>query len=259
MDTSVPKAPTQYDDINDLLEDFSQRIQTMLGTNLVGIYLTGSLSYGDFHPNGSDIDLHVVVKKQLTADEIKQVEKIHLDIEQRYPQWAKRIECSYTPQYLFSHIHPPTEPRPWIGEGIMYPQAHYGNEWIINNYHLYNSSITLSGTPFATFSQPIHMRDVQDAARRDLFVEWVPKIDNPTFLANSHYQSYLVLNLCRILYTVLNGKLGSKKISAEYVQGTFPQWKTLITQSQEWKYGDTLHNEPQTKEFILFAAAQLQP
>jgi predicted nucleotidyltransferase len=48
---------TPYQDINKILSSMANSIQDILGKNLVGLYLFGSLSYGDFNPNSSDIDL----------------------------------------------------------------------------------------------------------------------------------------------------------------------------------------------------------
>src|SRR5260221_2102169 len=127
--------------------------------------------------------------------------------------------------------------RPYFGAGIFYPTATYGNEWLINNYLIYKHGISLKGPDIKTLIKPTEIKDVQKASIQDLYKEWVPKITNETWLENSHYQSYLVLNLCRILHTVLNGEASSKSVSAEWVKKEFPEWKNLIQTAQEWEYG----------------------
>ena len=122
-----------------------------------------------------------------------------------------RLECSYTPIDMLKNILPPKEPRPYYGGGIFYDEAPYGNEWIINNYLLYEHGITLIGPDFKKLTTPIDIIEVQKACIRDLFQEWEPKITDFEWLDNSHYQSYLVMNLCRILYTVMCGVTGTKK------------------------------------------------
>ena len=52
-----------------LLYDFVERSQDILGDNLVGIYLHGSLAMGGFTPDKSDIDLIVVVNNPPSHDE----------------------------------------------------------------------------------------------------------------------------------------------------------------------------------------------
>ncbi len=60
------------------------------------------------------------------------------------------------------------------------------------------------GPEFKTLVKPISIEDIRDACIRDLFEEWEPKMRDPTYPQNSHYQAYVVLILCRILHTVIN-------------------------------------------------------
>ena len=119
---------------------------------------------------------------------------------------------------MLKNILPPKESRPYYNNEIFYDEAPYGNEWIINNYLLYKHAIPLIGPDFKTLTNPIDIIEVQKACIRDLFQEWEPKIIDVEWLDNSHYQSYLVMNLCRILYTVSCGTTGTKKVSAAWVK-----------------------------------------
>lgn len=243
---------TPYEDINVILDELAHGVTGILGSNLVGFYLTGSLSYGDFNPTSSDIDLLVLVKEALSPEELSLVRELHFKVEASHKKWAERIECSYTPLAMLKEILPPEEPRPYIGEGKFYTEAQYGNEWLINNYLLYQHGITLSGPDFRTLMPPVEIVDVQNACIRDLFREWQPKIDDPDYLGNSHYQSYVVLNLCRILFTVIRGAAGSKKVSAAWAKEAAPQWRGLIETAEGWKYGDKMDREEETIGFIKF-------
>ena len=122
---------------------FSEKLKEILSNNLLGLYITNSLSYGDFVLERSDLDFQAIVKNPLTQEELALIKKLHLAIENRYTNWAERIECSYLPVDLLNDILPPKAPRPWWGAGVFYPEAPYGNEWIINQYQLYNHAIAL--------------------------------------------------------------------------------------------------------------------
>ena len=100
---------------------------------------------------------------------------------------------------------------------------------------------------------PIHTHAVRQASARDLFQEWVPKIDDSAWLSKSHYQSYLVLNLCRILHTVIYGQPGSKKVADQWVKAKYPQWKDLIEEAERWAYGDEMRRQADTVAFLRFA------
>jgi predicted nucleotidyltransferase len=65
MDTEKIRKLTPYQDINSLLADWTEEAKNILGEKVVGLYLSGSLSYGDFVPERSDIDLQAVVRRPL--------------------------------------------------------------------------------------------------------------------------------------------------------------------------------------------------
>ena len=109
------------------------------------------------------------------------------------------------------------------------------------------------GPNFKTLVKPIDIEDVREACIRDLFEEWEPKITDPTYLKNSHYQAYVVLNMSRILYTVIRHSTATKKASASWVKSEFgPQWKNLIQTAENWHYGKEMNLKEETIEFIKF-------
>jgi len=251
------KDATPYPAINAVLSDWTEGVKRLLGKRIVGLYLSGSLAYGDFVPERSDIDLQAVVQSPLTEDELRSVEQLHRQIEGRCPQWANRIECSYVPLELVHELTPPATPRPWWGFGTFYAEAPAGNEWIINHYLLSKHGIALEGPDFNELVPPIDIDSVRRASARDLFQEWVPKMNDGEWLSNSHYQSYLVLNLCRILHTVIHGQPGSKKVAGRWAKATYPQWQSLIEEAERWAYGDKMNRQADAVAFLRFAVERV--
>jgi len=240
-------------EICDLLSFWSRGVQTSLGNNLVGAYLTGSLTYADFIETRSDIDLATVVRRPLSQAELDCIRQVHMAVEKKFSKWEQRIECSYIPTELLPNVLPPKMPRPWWGFGVLYETAPYGNEWIINLYFLLKCSIALLGPRFDSLVKYVDIKHVQEASARDLFQEWEPKMRDLDWLKNSHYQSYLILNLCRILYTVLHGEAGSKKIAASWAKSSFPEWSDIIEAAENWQYGHTMDREQDAIAFLSFA------
>jgi hypothetical protein len=161
---------------------------------------------------------------------------------------------------MLKNVLPPLEPRPWYCgfENHLYEQAPYGNEWIINNYLLYQSAIPLLGPEFKELMAPVNIVEVQKACIRDLFTEWEPKIANLPYLNDSHCQTYLILNLCRILYTVLQKSTGSKNTSAAWVKQEFGlPWRDLIGLAESWQYGKNFDERVRTIGFINFSVEQV--
>ena len=150
-------------------------------------------------------------------------------------------------------LTPPAKARPWWGFGTFYAEAPAGNEWIINHYLLSKYGIALEGPDLNDLIPSIDILAVRQASARDLFQEWVPKIDDAAWLSNSHYQSYLVLNLCRILLTVIHGQPGSKKVAGQWAKERYPQWRNLIEEAESWAYGDEMRRQTDAAAFLRFA------
>jgi hypothetical protein len=154
---------------------------------------------------------------------------------------------------MLKEQEPPKESRPYYGE-IFYDKAAYGNEWLINNYLLYYYGITIYGPAFKTLiKEPITIKKVQDACINDFYKEWMPKMNDHEWLSNSHYQSYLVLNVCRILYTINRAELANKQKSSDWVKRKYKRWEELINKAEEWNYGKTMDKENEVKDFLQFA------
>lgn len=253
------EGPTPYLEVNELLQFYVQQIESRLGEHLEGLYLTGSLSYGAFNEETSDIDIVVIVQEPLSQRDIESVRGLHLQMMDQFGEWARRLECSYTPIAMLSSVVPPKEPRPyWGNEGTFYEAALYGNEWIINNYFLYQCGIALYGPEFRELTGPVQVEEVQKACIRDLFQEWEPKANDENWFKNSHYASYFVLNLCRILYTVMSRDVGSKKTAAAWTKARYGgAWRSLIETAEGWRYGTELDIYNPAITFLNFVIGEV--
>jgi hypothetical protein len=251
---------TPYQDVNDILEFFVEGAIGIFQGNLTGIYLTGSLSYQAFDYKSSDIDITVILQNPVSSNELDAIRHFHVQLEDKFNQWASRLECTYTPVDMLSNKLPPTHPRPWYwgGEHRLYAEALYGNEWIINNYLLYQHAIALVGPDFKELTSPIDIEEVQKACIRDLFKEWEPKKTNPDWFKDSHNEAYLILNLCRILYTVMCKSAGSKQIAASWVMSEYGEpWSELIRAAGRWQAGMELNVREQAIRFVDFVIGEV--
>jgi predicted nucleotidyltransferase len=244
-------------DVYDFIMQF-QKILCQTSNKVVGIYLFGSLTYGGFDRKRSDIDLVVITKTFFKDYELDEIREMHKKLEKVNPYWSKRYEVSYTPVEMLKEKEPPKISRPYYNV-IFYDEATYGNEWLINNYLLYNHGITVYGPDFKTLLvENIEIQDIQQCCIKDFFAEWLPKINDDKWLSNSHYQSYLVVNVCRILYTVFNREVANKQISCSWVKNEFAGWVELINEAEAWDYNTTMKKEPEAKEFIEFSRKMLE-
>ena len=57
--------PTPYPELNSVLQDLVESVQSVLGTKFVGAYLQGSFAVGDFDLH-SDVDFIMVIEEELS-------------------------------------------------------------------------------------------------------------------------------------------------------------------------------------------------
>lgn len=243
---------TPYSDINAFIDHYRTLVIRDYGSNLVGMYLTGSLTYEAFVYASSDIDVTSVVRESVSPDEFSVLRGIHDEVEREFPLWAERFECTYTPIAGLKSVSPPQEPRPWYwgGEGRLYPEAPYGNEWIINSYFLVNYAKSLYGPEYREIAPPVDKEEVQKACVRDLLAEWVPKGQDPSWFKDSHHRAYFVLNLCRIVATVCSGNPCSKPAAAAWaIDNLETRFHKVVDNAIKWRHG--VHFEFQRESMDL--------
>ena len=70
--------------LDNLLDYYKSKMHDLFTDDLVGIYLTGSIVFGEFIEGKSDVDCTVLLKSPLGVDRLEKVKKIHQDISSRY-------------------------------------------------------------------------------------------------------------------------------------------------------------------------------
>ena len=220
--------------------------------NIIGIYLFGSLAYGGFNENSSDIDLYVVTNTLLNNSEMENIKNIHKELIEIDNIWGNRLEVSYTPIFMLEKKGIPEIPRPYYN-GKFYEKAGYGNEWLINKYLLLNHGKNIYGKDFNTLIKfEITIEDIKNCCKNDFYKEWHPKLNEEEWLLNSENQAYIVLNICRIIYTLKNNKIGNKAESAKWVKDNYEKWKYLIEEAEKWVFNKTIERQNEIKEYIKY-------
>ena len=219
--------------INEFINIFKEKILENIN-NIIGIYIFGSLVYGGFDEKSSDIDLQVITKALLNEEEMEKIKNVHKEIIEINKIWGKRLEVSYTPLFMFKEKVIPVIPRPYYN-GKFYEKAGYGNEWIINNYLILNYGQKIYGEDFKTLlNYEISIDNVKKSCVKDFYKEWNPKIKDEKWLLDYKNQAYIILNICRIIYTIKNNKIGNKLESAKWVKEKYIKWNSLIEEAEKW-------------------------
>lgn len=225
---------TEHPRINELLAQVNTNIQETLKDNLIGIYLYGSATAGDFDPVLSDVDLLAVTKSEILDEDLVVLEKMHNKLTTENPNWKDRIEVVYINENDLKNFKKPEIRGAKIGPGEALHFIEIGKDWLINWYNVRQNSITLYG-PNADAIIPFISQDEYKQSIKDKTLLWKEALDEYTPESTRGSVAYAVFTLCRSLYSMENGEQASKKKSAEWASTKFPEWKNLIDKATEWR------------------------
>jgi predicted nucleotidyltransferase len=209
--------PTAYPDINALLQELLERVQTLLGSHFIGMYLDGSLTSDDFDQD-RDIDFLVVTDDEISGDLFSALQAMHERIAMIDSWWAIQLEGSYISQHALRRYDPAHAQHPNIerGRDERLKMIHHDDSWVIHRYILRERGITLAGPAPQTLIDPVSSTDLRQAML-SILPGWAMRILNePAQMKYRGYQSYTVLSLCRVLYTLHHGTVVSKPIAARW-------------------------------------------
>jgi hypothetical protein len=198
--------PTPYPEVNAVLFELLSGVQTILGNHFVGMYLEGSLASGDFDQD-SDIDFVVVTDDEISGDLFSALQAMHDRIAAIDSWCATQLEGSYISRHALRRHDPADALHPNIerGKGERLKMVHHDDGWVIHRHILRERGITLAGLAPQILIDPVSPNDLK-RAMLGLLQGWATQIlGAPVQMKRRGYQSYTVLSLCRILYTLEHG------------------------------------------------------
>src|SRR5690242_9857721 len=198
--------PTPYPEVNALVQELLESVQTILGRHFVGMYLEGSLAGGDFDQE-SDIDFVVVTDVEISGDLFPALEAMHERIAAIDSRWALELEGSYLSQQALRRYDPAHTRHPYIeiGRGERLKMVDRDEAWSTHRYVLREHGITLAGPVPQSLIDPVSPSHLRSAMRSVLAGEPAQVLQEPAEMKDRGYQSYMVLTLCRVLYTLQYG------------------------------------------------------
>lgn len=228
MSVQLPQ-PTPYQDVNVALRLVLSSMQAILGEHFVGLYLGGSLAIGDFNPHQSDIDFVAVTTDELPPEIVGALEKMHTRLWDTGIKWAMRLDGSYVPQQVFRRWTSDHSPCPFVEEDSF--QVTNQGSAVIQRHIIRQYGVVVAGPSPQTLIDPVDADELRSALRDMLEKWWRPLLDDPTWVQQTQEQPFAILTMCRALYTLAHGAVGSKPVAAEWVQQAIGEpWTALI----EW-------------------------
>lgn len=244
-----------------LLDELVARVTRALKSNLVGVYLRGSIATGGFDPETSDIDFLVVTNGTISKAEYAALERMHTDLRDLDNPFARRLEGSYIDRNSLRMFGPDERRHPSIGTDWEFQWDDHRQNWIIERWVLRERGVVLTGPSPETLIDPISIETLKDAARSEIQVRlehWASGDDVPTWLEPRFYQAFEVTTVCRALYTLKHGTAPSKTEAVAWARETLPEpWASLVRRTERWHADKTLDPStvPEVQRFVRWAVS----
>ncbi len=218
--------------VKHILERLIGELNIVLGGDVAGIYLYGSVIDGDFDFTVSDIDLVVVLEAELDEQGFAALKQMHWRVVGDHPEWDDRLELAYLSRGALKTFREETSTIGIISPGEPFHLIQAGNDWLISWYALRENGVALQGPPIQTLIDPIPQHDWLNAVKIHIchYRESVKSAPNKPYL------SYIVLTVARGIFTLEHRQSTSKIKAAEWARRNYPQWSDLIERALRWRH-----------------------
>jgi len=228
----IQKLPKQ---LCDLLIKIAHDVPGILGNNLLGIYLHGSLTHSAFNEKNSDIDCIAAIYNKLTVNEQEHLRKCFKKMS-KTNSWMGKLHMHFIPkkdilikgskmhmykEEVFTECTSDANPIIWLD--------------ILDN------GIIMFGPDPGSFIPKISKRMLHNSLKLELWYLKQELYDEKKHLFKKvalSYQVYAILTSCRICYTFENDSIVSKKLAGRWCAKFLDkQWRNMINRALKIKYG----------------------
>ena len=215
-----------------ILNIIVKKYKEILGSNLVGIYVHGSMAFNCFNWDKSDIDFLVVVDKKLSKNEKLNMLEVLETLRAQSP--AKGLEMSVVlKKYCIDFQYPtPYElhfSKDWLERYLANPlllcddRIKTDNDLAAHFTVICHVGITLYGVPIRDVFGEVPKEDYIDSIKNDVKNGNIEIIKNPM---------YIILNLCRVVAYIKDNLITSKEQGGNWALNNLPnEYSGIINQA----------------------------
>jgi predicted nucleotidyltransferase len=227
--------------VTEMLRTLLLGIQEAIGDDLVGVYLRGSLAFGDFDPDTSDLDFLSVTKLPVSEEKFAVLNALHTRLSKISNPYAEQLEGAYIDIAALKRFRI-GEWYPTIARGEVLRLSEHRTNWVLERWIVREHGITLIGPDPKTLIEPISVDELRAAVSFRLrdWVKWANQFDDPDWRLPLSHKAYVVETMCRAMYTLVCGDICSKPCAVTWALETFPEpWRSLVEQSRAWRTDTT--------------------
>jgi hypothetical protein len=237
-----------------VLDDLRAGLVDALGADLLGLFVHGSLVFGDFAAARSDLDLLAVVARPPDEAMLATVAPVHAGVERRHPAWRGRVEVETVARSTVEAFATGTACADSImrispGEALhLLPATRHR---VLTWATVREKGHALVGPPAASVL-PAVPPELARAALKEHVRDWPEWVED---MRQAGGQAYAVLALCRAWCALVDGEQLSKRAAADRVILTRPDDAELVRWARDWWYADGSDDEPnrhdEVRDFVV--------
>lgn len=217
-----------------VLKHFIASLLKICGDSVKGVYLTGSLSMGDFYSRKSDIDLVVICTERLNEEAFRKLESMQRDNHKRYPK---------PPVSGYYFVSDDSKSLPYPVASFSSQTMDYSFRWEFDKIllaELSGQGMTLYGPTVEDLNIQVSKKELLEQISINMnsyWKRWIHKHGGITagfilLMMFPRFTEWGVLGLARQWYTYNTGKITSKLKAGQFCLETFPEeYKDILSEA----------------------------
>jgi hypothetical protein len=231
-------------------------LEQEFGADLLGLYLFGSLAAGGFVEGRSDIDLLAVLTRDVDAERLAALERLHADFVARHPDWTERVEVGYVGRAVLQTLAGTPEGRIAVispGEPLNIKEIEW--DWVLNWRGACTRGEVVRGPRPLELGPEISPEGFRRAVTAQL--EACPEYARqPSVAYVPTQQGYIVVTICRALHALETGEQTTKEGAAAWAADRFPDRADFIREALAAHRADYGAVHARLIDFIDFATRE---
>ncbi|MCL2400895.1 MAG: DUF4111 domain-containing protein [Defluviitaleaceae bacterium] len=209
-------------DYQDLLINISEQYSQLLGDNLVGIYVHGSIAFDCFNWDRSDIDFIVVINESIPQQTKLQLLQVLADLRDKAP--PKGFEMSIVlEKYCKTFVYPTPYEMHFSG---VYTEEHMKKQLSLCNDERIDEDLAAHFMVIKSVGVVIYGAQVENVFGVVPHEAYLDSICKDIVNANEHiaeFPVYIILNLCRVYAYINDGLVVSKEQGGKWGLANLPE------------------------------------